>query len=192
MIIFITDKQVRKNFKKFGCKNIDAAVVELINKTLFNFVTKKMKKVTAKNKALTRFDAIHFQNGGRVLFPSEYFGVPSNHYVASPANNGVDMSVKDTWIRPPMDLMRPLEGGKEPCVFQVPLQAIKSAAAEVSYSKDIALTLSAYKELQSQYEKIMTEVVEKVVKAAAKSKTDIIKKADVSTVLSMKKFAVLI
>ena len=191
MIIFITDKQVRKNFRKFGCKNIDSTVVELINKTLYNFVSKKLKKVLAKNKSLSRFDAIHFQSGGRVVLPSEYFGVPSNHYVSSPANNGVDMSVKDTWIRPPMDLMRPLEGGKEQCVFQVPLGAIKSVATEVFKGKDISLSLSAYKELQSQYEKLITDVVGKVAKAVSKSKTDTIKKSDITTILSMKKFAIL-
>lgn len=193
MIIFITDKQVRQNFKKFGMKTIDTAVVEVINKALFDFVSKKLEKVIKKNKSIQKLDAVHFQTGGRVLMPSEYFGVQSNHYVSPLTNNGVEMGVQESWIRPPMDILRPHDGGAiEDEMFSVPLKAVKGVCAEAlnnsgSTSINVSLSASVFRELKTQFDCFMTDVMLTILKKVKKDKA--VSKADVVKVLAINRFA---
>lgn len=194
MIIFITDKQIRKNLRKFEFKTMDESVSSLLNKTLYTFVHKKLqsaaKKAKSNEKGVRVIKGVHIQSGGRVLMPSEYFGVPSNHYVENPVNNGVDMSVRDAWIRPPMELMSPMDGAGAK-TFEVPLSSVKSACMEVLGAKfnDVALAGETYKTIQALYAKSMTDVFKTL-----RRKVDggHLSKSDVSSVLTLKKYSHLV
>jgi hypothetical protein len=186
MIIFITDKQLRKNLKAFGFQTVDSAGVDIFNKMLFTFVQNKVRKAVQKGG-----DDKHIQTGGRVLLPSEYFGVESNHYVSADnlSSNGVDMTVKDEWIRPPMDLMRPLEGGA--ATFEVSMNVIKTACNEVLSKmngkyKDAHITNKTFKLLQNKYSTQMSQFMRSL---RRKVNGQHIKKSDIEQVLSMKKYS---
>lgn len=185
MIIFISDRQVRKNFKKAGYTKLSSEIVELINKAAVNFTKATIAKAIKKNKGVKTLEAVQF--GGRVLMPSEYFGVASNHYVESPSQ-GTDMAVKESWIRPAFTAE--LAGGKGgDLVFACSLQVIKNICAEyINTSKDaITIKASGYKAIHTEFVKKMSELIASLQK---KVKGEELKKADLVAVLGMKKFAV--
>jgi hypothetical protein len=182
MIIFISDRQVRKNFKKAGYTKLSSEIVELINKAAVNFTKATIAKALKKNKGAKTLEAGQF--GGRVLMPSEYFGVASNHYVESPSQ-GTDMAVNDSRIRP--SFTAELSGGQ--LAFTCSLQVIKNICAEyLNTSKDtITIKASGYKAIHTEFVKKMSELIASLQR---KVKGEELKKADLVEVLKMKKFAV--
>jgi histone H3/H4 len=182
MIIFMTNKQVLKNFKKAGFSSVNEDVVELLNKVAFKFVKNLIEKSHSKHKDAQVLDASHLpQSGGRVLMPAEYFGVRTNRYVAD-APMGTDMAVTADKIRP--SFTAELNGGSD-LTFTVSLQTIKNICAEVLSSKNLKLSQSAYKHIHSVFTTKMTEVLKSAKRAV---KGDTVTKKDINAVLGMKKF----
>lgn len=187
MIIFISDKQVQKNFKKAGFKTVGEGVTELVNKAAFNYIKKQIEKALKKNKNSHTLEAVHFakQSGGRVLMPSEYFGVSSNHYVeiTDKTQNGTDMAVKDTWIRPAFTAE--LNGGAPK--FVVSMQSVKNIVAEILNTKktEVSIKPQALKVLHSNVIAKLSDVTKSLER---KVKSDSLEKKDIVSVLSMTKF----
>jgi len=111
-MIFLTEKSIHQNIKKFGFTETNSQVIELLNKCLINFTNQSIKK------ALTQHKKIIKQNGGsgavgRTVLPSEYFGINSGSY--SPNSSGTNMNVNNSLIRPAIlthDLSGKITGGK--------------------------------------------------------------------------------
>lgn len=186
MIIFVTDKQVRKNFKSFGYKDVDAGVVDAINKAVYNYIKNTLHKSINKHKSATALEGSHILRGGRVLMPAEYYGVQTNHYVE--VGNGTDMAVKEAWIRPEFKVTPPnMEGG---AAFTLPMQVCKNILSEVlnTSKKSVIVKPSAVKEVHYGVLERMTEVMKTIQR---KVKSDVVTKKDISEVLSMKKYKVL-
>ena len=187
MIIFISDKQVQKNFRKAGFKVVGDGVTDLVNKAAFNYIQNEIAKAMKKNKVGGALESSHFakQSGGRVLMPSEYFGVPSNHYVeiTDKAQNGTDMAVKDTWIRP--SFTAELNGGAPK--FVVSLQSVKNIVAEIMNTKkiDVNIKTSAMRTLHGSLTTKLSDVTKSL---ENKVKSETLAKKDLVTVLSMTKF----
>jgi hypothetical protein len=198
MIFIITANHVKRNISKFGFTSYDQSVVEVFNKALQTFIEKKVHAAVKKAKGELRIEAHHV--GGRVTMPSEYYGVESNHYVNVLNNNGVDMTVNNMWIRPPMDLMAPTvaspnaatSGGAQQkqhdqqC-FSFALSAFKNACTEAvqKVSRDSTLSLQAQKELHAKFTQLLGSVLKSV---ARKSKKPHLSTRDVQEVLSMQKY----
>lgn len=204
MIIFITDQQVRKNFKAVGFKVIDNEIVSVVNNASLNFVRKVLNKTLAKYKGASEIEGQHVQTGGRVLMPAEYFGVSTNHYIGK--SLGTDMSVTPQLIRPSFsasDLVTSvtsvgsagsaatLQAGGNHGGFHVTLQAVKNMCAEVlntTRSKGVVLKQSAYKEIHAA----LTSKLDKVLVSVRKNvKGETVTKKDMTTVLAMAKFKAL-
>lgn len=115
-MIFLTDKSMQQNIKKFGYKSYDSSILSLVNQYLQNYTKNTISKALKKNKTATSLEASHvIQAGGRIVLPSEYFGVTSGSYFADLKNNGTDMAVTDSMIRPVVstrDLSGAIKGGR--------------------------------------------------------------------------------
>lgn len=190
MIFAITTNHVKKNMRRFGFRSHDEKVVELFNSALDAFLHNRLRPAFKKAKEGV-VDQHHLsQSGGRVLLPSEYFGVASNHYVDTLNNNGVDMTVNNMWIRPPMDLVNPSSSGGARADFELPMQAFKVACIDAAQnmSVNVKLTQAAQKALHQQFTAVMGEVLKS---AARKSVDDRLDSKIIEDVLSMKKYKVL-
>lgn len=192
MMVFVTERQVKKNFRKAGFKGVDSGVVELVNKAAFNYVRNTLEKALKRHSRAGAIEATHLsqaqkQKGGRVLMPAEYFGVATNHYVEPGAKTfGTDMSVTSDLIRPPFTAV--LNGGKGQATFDVPLSSVKNVVAEVlsREKSEVAVRQSAYKELQGSLSEEMAKVVKTLQRRLQKQGE--VSKKDLQDVLSMKKY----
>lgn len=182
---FITHNHVKKNIAKFGLKSFDESITDLLNKSAKAYVANKLQRAAKIAKGST-IDHQHInQVGGRVLMPSEYFGVASNHYVSSEtmSSNGVDMTVNNMWIRPPMDLMGPIVSGGAK-TFVLPFTVFKNMLS--SLSSDAKLTGAAQKTLHADLSKKLASVLQA---AARKCQDAHLSKSALTDALAMKKFA---
>lgn len=194
MLFIITESHVKRNLSKFGFKSFDVNIVQSLNSSLHAFLEKKVRKAIKKAKGVSRLEAQHV--GGRVSMPSEYFGIQSNHYVETLNNNGVDMTVNNMWIRPPMDLMAPTVatstaatgGAANTPVFSLSLSVFRNACSEAiqKVSRDTSLSLDAQKSLHSDFLRLMTEFMTSVAKKAKDGHLGV---RHVQEVLSQKKYA---
>jgi len=181
---FITHTHVKKNITKFGLHSFEESVIDLLNKSAKAYVENKLQRAAKVAKG-TVIDHQHVaQSGGRVLMPSEYFGVPSNHYVETLSSNGVDMTVNNMWIRPPMDLMGPIVSGGGTKDFALPFTVFKSMLSSVS--SDIKLTSAAQKTLHADLSKKLAGVLQA---AARKCQNGTLSKSALVETLSMRKYA---
>lgn len=200
-MIFITEKKIIQNLKKYGFKTVKGDFTELINNIVYNFVynvTKKAaKKVKNKKDTLT---LSHFKQlqGGRVSLPGEYFGVASNHYVSQ--SNATDMSVTQDDIRPEMMTYRPgmITGGAEN-FFVISLNNVKSVLSEVLVELDLtnnmiktdhsAVSKAFQEKLQDHLHKMFSSYVKKSsVKKQASNVADS-KDFQSKVLLSIKKYS---
>lgn len=154
-MIFITEKSLRQNAKKFGFKEFDNSIVSLVNKGLESFLKNKLSKV---------------QKGGRTVLPSEYFGVESGSYFDKVSST--DLSVTDSIIRPPVltkDLSGLITGGA--LKFTVAKSVFKNAVVE-SQSKlhrDSKLDSKLVSNLQDEFHSTMSEIFSKLQKKKLES-----------------------
>lgn len=181
---------MRANMRKYNIHQFDKSVFEKVNQTLFNFAEHVLEKAVKKNKDVQKLEEKHLQGvlkGGRVSMPSEYFGVPSNHYVEN-APMGTDMSVTAEVIRPAMDIHGPLVGGAS---FTISERAMKAALSEalVKLNANVSIKGSAVLELKKKYEQEMSQVMKSVQKRVGEDKT-LTEKCFVD-VLNMKKYKTL-
>ena len=86
----LSKKHVLSQLKKWGFVSCHDDIHDKLNKCIVNFV----KRLSAGQK------------GGRVVLPSEWFGVDSGRY-SDDANQGNNLAVSDAWIRPPMQASDP-------------------------------------------------------------------------------------
>lgn len=111
-MIFLTEKSIRQNIKKFGFKDVNSSIIELLNNSLENFTIHSIKKALKQHKKFNK------QNGGsgavgHTVLPSEYFGIDSKSYFTSAEST--NMNVTNTTIRPTIqthDLSGSIKGGK--------------------------------------------------------------------------------
>ena len=189
-MIFISEKEINSNLKKYKFKSVKGDFKKLINDIVFNFIYNVTKKASKSKKELT---LSHFkQLGGRVVLPSEYFGIPSNHYVSS--SQATDMSVTQDYIRPEMMTYRPgLTGGKNEneVTFKFTIKSLKPILSEVLVKLD-----SAQKLKKTELEKVAKAFKGKLEEHFSKMFKDLKKMSDAADVevfkskfLSMKKYA---
>ena len=91
----LSKKHVSSQLKKWGFASCHPQVYEKLNNGVANFVK--------------RFSG---QKGGRVVMPSEWYGVESGRY--GPEASGTSLAVTNQWIRPPMQASDPtgaIKGG---------------------------------------------------------------------------------
>jgi hypothetical protein len=173
-MIFVTDKQISSNLKKAGFSKVDAAVYGMINKASFTLVKNTLEK--AAKKAVLK--------GGRIVLPTEYYGVSSGSFVAE--STGTDMTVNQDLIRPSFTAQ--LNGGA-PFVFKLGMSTTKNMCSEVITTSAIEVIVreSAVKKIHNKLVARLTELVHACVR---KSKGTNELTADVvNTVMKMKKFA---
>jgi hypothetical protein len=179
MIIFVSSKQVKKNLRKWGIKDASDDAVAIINKSLHSFVQREVTK-WIKSKKIG-------QNGGRVLMPQEYFGIPSNHYVQS--KTGTDFGATESLIRPSIDAHM-AGGGDAKAKFDVSLKTIGNVCTDVcsrlKYSGVIPRDL--HKALKTKIEDIYAQFVSSVKRVA---KEEPVSKTHLNKVLSFKKYKAL-
>jgi len=118
-MIFLTEKSIRQNIKKFGFKDTNSRVVELLNRCIENFASQSIKKALKQhrkfNKQSGRGALLQGGSGavGRTVLPSEYFGINSGNYLSN--SDGTNMNVTNSVIRPSIithDLSGSIKGGK--------------------------------------------------------------------------------
>ncbi len=165
-MIFLSDKSMRLNMKKFGYKSYDSDVLSLVNQYLQNYTKNILSKAMKQNKTSTLEAAHIIQAGGRIVLPSEYFGVTSGSYFADLKNNGTDMRVTDTMIRPVVatyDLSGAIKGGASDKNFKLSKKALLNAITEakVSLQTDVKLRSDATLAMQQTFQKLMSEILNK-------------------------------
>ena len=167
-MIFITDKSVRSNLKKFGFSSYDPSVLNMINQYLQNYAHNTIAKAAKKHKNLSTLEAQHvLQAGGRTVLPSEYFGVESGSYFNSLKSHGTDMAVTGDMIRPVVttyDLSGAIKTGGSDRLFKLPKKSLNYAISEakVSLQRDIRVRSAATLAMQQHFQNIMSEVLQKI------------------------------
>jgi hypothetical protein len=176
MIIFISSKQIKKNFRKWGIKNVSEDAVEIVNKAFYTLIKNEVGKWIKKNKTS--------QHGGRVLMPQEYFGIPSNHYIAEKTNT--DFSVTESTIRPA--IVAHMDGGASTLKFDISLKTVNNTCADVcatlSYTEKMPREF--HKELKNKVEDIFTQFTSSLKRIAKQEES--INKKHLNKVLSLKKY----
>lgn len=156
-MIFVSEKSLSKNFRKHGFTTYDKEAILTFNNYLHRFVVNSLNKAFRKNKNVPTLQASHLQAGGRIVLPSEYFGVPSGSYYENLSYNGMNMNTTQTMIRPTIpasDLSGAIKGGGVD--FTVPMSALKSAVqeAKVSLNQDAKVSSGAMLELKNKFENL--------------------------------------
>lgn len=111
-MIFLTEKSIRQNIKKFGFKDTNSRVIELFNRCIENFAAQSIKKALKQHRKLNKQQGGSGAVGSTVL-PSEYFGINSGNYFSN--SDGTNMHVTNSVIRPSIvthDLSGSIKGGK--------------------------------------------------------------------------------
>lgn len=166
-MIFLTDKSMRLNMKKFGYKSYDSGVLSLVNQYLENYTKNTLTKAAKQNKNALTLEASHvIQAGGRIVLPSEYFGVASGSYFGDLKNNGTNMAVTETMIRPVVatyDLSGAIKGGASDKVFKMSKKALQNAISEakVSLQSDIKVRSDASLAMHHTFQKVMSDILTK-------------------------------
>lgn len=155
---------INRNLKKWGYSAHDEEIDDFLNYTLDSFVQKQVRSI---------------QRGGKIVLPSEYFGVESGRY-AFDAPSGSSLAVTDAYIREPLGTADPtgaiVGGGKR---FEVSKRAVDEAVGGAASRADRAA-------IKAKYEKTMTELMNSV---ARKAKTGYLSKSAFENVLKMAKYA---
>lgn len=160
----LAKSMIKRNFKKWGYDSYDEEIDNFLNHTLDAFVQRQVKNI---------------QRGGKIVLPSEYFGVESGRYsVDAPA--GSSLAVTDQFIREPLATADPtgaiVGGGKR---FEVSKRAVDEAVGgNASRAERIAI--------KAKYEKTMTELMNSL---ARKVRSDHVSKSAFQNVLKMTKYS---
>jgi hypothetical protein len=183
-MIFLTEKSIRQNVKRFGFKSYDTEVLTAINNSLKKFTENKLQKALKKHKTVSRTT----QRGGRVVLPSEYFGVTSGSHFEQLTNHGADMNVTEAMIRasiPTNDLSGAIKGGAR-VHFAISKKSLANALqeAKTSLHQEAQIRSEVSSALQKQFEELMTSLLKKTSKGAEHLSIEEFQKA-----LSQKKFA---
>jgi hypothetical protein len=149
----LNEKVIKSNLKKWGFKSFDSKVHDHLNSALER-VTERFAKQSSRASRGVR------QAGGRIVLPSEYFGVDSGRYEAS-VSDGSNLNTTDSWIRSPLSASDPtgvITGGAQ-----------KRFACTTKAVKEVAEKLSSYefkqhhiKQVKAQFETRMTKFMNSV------------------------------
>lgn len=174
MVVFLSDKQVLSNLKRIGFVNVDDKVPSMVNDAAFRLVKKTLEK--AVKKAVLK--------GGRVTMPLEYFGASTNNYIDAPKHT--DMAVTDSRIRPAFDAV--MAGGADTPTFKLSMTTTQNMCKEVINTSQVEVIVrtSAMKKV---HVKLTSHLSELLLSLRKRVKGDALKASDVSSVLSLKKFA---
>lgn len=173
-MIFITEKSIKPNLKKFGFSSYDAEVLVTLNDALLKFAKNRMGQVLKKhNIDVIEVQHVVAQKGGRTVLPSEYFGIESGSYFDSLKHNGTDMSVTNAMIRPTIltnDLSGVITGGAARR-FVVSKSVFTNVLneAKVALSKEVAIKSKAALQLKEEAENKLSEVLDKACSKAKKT-----------------------
>lgn len=157
----LSDKYLQINLNKFGFRTYDTEVKEMLETFLVNFLQNKLAK---KQKPTI---------GGRVVMPSEYFGKSSASYFETVANDGTDMSVTDSVIRPVVethDISGVITGGKVHCflislkTFFIALKEAKSRTNSLSKKNSALSGKQETMKFKEEFEEIMSKMLTQISK----------------------------
>lgn len=155
---------IKRNLKKWGYESHDEEIDNFLNHTLDSFVQRQVKNI---------------QRGGKIVLPSEYFGVDSGRYSVD-APSGSSLAVTDAYIREPLATADPtgaiVGGGRR---FEVSKRAIDEAVGGNASRAERAA-------IKAKYEKTMTELMNSL---ARKTKSDYLSKSAFENVLKMAKYS---
>lgn len=150
----LNEKVIKSNLKKWGFKSFDSKIHDHVNSALENVAAKFAKQSSRGGR----------QAGGRILMPSEYFGVDSGRYDAN-ASAGSNLNTTDSWIRTPLSASDPtgaITGGAAG-------GAQKRFACTTKAVKDVSEKLSKFefkqhhiKQVKAQFEERMTKFMNSV------------------------------
>ena len=125
----ISPKTIKTNVRKYGFVEATEKAESVIDKSLYTL----MRNVLSKAKSFAEKDNMRYigiehiekafgsskrlkqRGGAETTMPLEYFGVRTNHYVNDP--QGLDMTVSDSFIRPPHMVNDPSMIIQEPVSF---------------------------------------------------------------------------
>lgn len=180
----ISEKTLLKNVKRFGFESFDSSVHNKVNKYLKSFVSFHLTKALKKYKTEQKLTAEHLASikGGRVLMPSQYFGVDNNSYQTD-APMGVDMTVIDKYIRPQIDISSKdfLQTGaayKKKVAFEITQKAIRDSAKSILAKENKSLDSSAVLHLKLRFEEKMTKAFKKLCMVSRSQSTLEVKHVD--------------
>jgi len=148
----LNEKVIKSNLKKWGFKSFDSKIHEHVNRGLEN-VAKDLANKFARNSRR--------QDGGRIVLPSEYFGVDSGKYEAS-ASDGSNLNVTDSWIRNPLSASDPtgaITGGAAKKKFACTIKAVKDVSERISRFE---FKQQHIKEVKEKFEERMTKFMNSV------------------------------
>jgi hypothetical protein len=178
MKLIISKRHINGQLKKFGFREAEEGVYDIINKYHLGLV----KNVASKKQSL---------QGGRVAMPLEYFGGETSSYTSSP--NFTDISSTNSWVRPTLPLndpsgflgtqkaLDPFVGGGAPC-FQVPKSSCKEALSHL----DIEHSKNLVEKTKLKFETLMTKVLNKVSKSSKSS--SVLKQSELKSVLNQQSY----
>jgi hypothetical protein len=132
----LKDSQIKSNLKKWGFTTYNNNINEALNKALVKYISN--------------------QSGGRVVMPSEYFGVNSGRYSVD-ADLGSSLEVTNSHIRQPLDAFDPTGGivGGGAQKFTITQKSITDLLAE----KNMKWSSSMIKKEKESFENKMTNAL---------------------------------
>jgi hypothetical protein len=158
---------VKSNLKAFGFESHDASAEKLIEKYMKNFADNMVAKASRKSAASNKIEAKHFasQRGGRIVLPSQYFGVDNASYIDNPPM-GTDMTVTETHIRPAMDPYAVMFEQQGAGATKYKASKAKVAEAVKKVAGDKKVSSCAIAAVKSKFEETMTKALKKAAKAS--------------------------
>lgn len=200
-MIFLTENNIRINAKKFGFKKFDITVLESLNKYLANYtknmVKKALKKYKKENKQIKQIK----QSGGRIVLPSEYFGIDSGSYFEN--SYGTDMTSTHAMIRPAQytsDLTGAITGGsasatksnksKNSNKFIISTSVFKNALSEakISLEKEIVMDTKTIIDIKQRFENMISEIF---IKLEKKTSDHYLKLNNLEEIITQTKYKIL-
>ena len=151
----LNEKTLKSNFRKWKIQSFDSGITRHVNSALERFTENYAKQSSRRSGG---------QSGGRIVLPSEYFGVDSGRYEAS-ASDGSNLNTTDSWIRSPLSASDPtgaITGGATGGAqkrFACTTKAVKEVAEKIS---NFEFKQQHIKQVKSQFEARMTKFMNSV------------------------------
>lgn len=160
----LTEKVIKSNIRKWGFSSHDSGITRHMNSALERFTENYAKQSSRRSGG---------QSGGRIVLPSEYFGVDSGRYEAS-ASDGSNLNTTDSWIRSPLSASDPtgaITGGATGGAqkrFACTIKAVKEATEKIS---NFDFKQHHIKQVKAQFEEQMTKFMNSVDRKNKKNDT---------------------
>jgi len=148
----LNEKTIKSNLKNWGFKTADPMIPKHVNNALMNIAENAAKNWSRNSRR---------QDGGRIVLPSEYFGVDSGRYEAS-ASDGSNLNVTNSWIRTPLSASDPtgaITGGASKKRFACTVKAVKDVSERISRFE---FKQQHIKEVKERFEERMTKFMNSI------------------------------